>query len=75
MAALQRGPIVYCVEGQDATLPLESIHLEESSFAARREPELLGGIVAVRGSGFTAIPYYAWANRGAGPMRVWLRNA
>ncbi|MDQ3541417.1 MAG: glycoside hydrolase family 127 protein, partial [Chloroflexota bacterium] len=22
----------------------------------------------------TAIPYYAWANRGAGPMAVWLRR-
>ncbi len=24
---------------------------------------------------FTAIPYYAWANRGPGEMIVWLRNA
>ena len=22
----------------------------------------------------TAIPYYAWANRGSGPMTVWLRR-
>jgi hypothetical protein len=22
----------------------------------------------------TAIPYYAWANRGTGPMTVWLRR-
>jgi len=22
----------------------------------------------------TAIPYFAWANRGAGPMTVWLRR-
>jgi DUF1680 family protein len=22
----------------------------------------------------TAIPYYAWANRDPGPMRVWLRS-
>jgi uncharacterized protein len=21
----------------------------------------------------TAVPYYAWGNRGEGPMRVWLR--
>jgi hypothetical protein len=23
----------------------------------------------------TAIPYYAWANRGAGAMRVWVPRA
>jgi DUF1680 family protein len=28
------------------------------------------GIVAM-----TAIPYYAWANRAAGPMTVWIRTA
>ena len=32
-----------------------------------REPE--GRRVEV-----TAVPYYAWANRKAGPMRVWLRS-
>jgi uncharacterized protein len=26
-----------------------------------------GGLVTI-----TAVPYFAWANRGAGPMRVWL---
>ena len=35
---------------------------------------LLGGVVAIRGEGYTAVPYYTWANRGAGPMRVWLRE-
>ena len=30
-------------------------------------PEPTDGTVSL-----TAIPYYAWANRGAGPMRVWL---
>jgi DUF1680 family protein len=23
-------------------------------------------------TGFTALPYYAWANRKAGPMQLWL---
>ena len=23
----------------------------------------------------TAVPYYAWANRAAGPMLAWLRQA
>ncbi len=74
-AAIMRGPIVYCVEGRDAERSLDSISLSsEPSLTARFEPGLLGGVVAIRGTGFTAIPYYAWANRGAGPMRVWLRD-
>ena len=27
---------------------------------------------AAREIDLTAIPYFVWANRGAGPMRVWL---
>ena len=76
MAALQRGPVVYCVEGRDARIPLDTLLLrEETELEARRMPQLLGGIVGIRGEDFTAIPYYAWANRGPGPMRVWLQNA
>lgn len=72
-AALQRGPLVYCVEGQDSAAPLEKLVLrEEASLAASWDAGLLGGLVAIRGAGFRAIPYFAWANRGAGPMRVWL---
>ena len=75
-AALQRGPLVYCIEGRDARVPLDAILLgQESELEARPLPQLLGGIVGIRGEDFTAIPYYAWANRGPGPMRVWLRNA
>jgi DUF1680 family protein len=28
----------------------------------------------VKGRGFTAIPYYAWAHRGKGQMAVWLHQ-
>ncbi len=74
-AALQRGPLIYCVEGRDCTMPLDALSLgEESALEARRRPEILGGIVELRGESFSAIPYYAWANRGPGPMRVWLHN-
>jgi hypothetical protein len=74
-AALQRGPLVYCVEERDADRSLNAISLgAESDFTARREPALLGGIVVLRSGGVTAVPYFAWANRGPGPMRVWLRN-
>jgi len=30
-----------------------------------------GKIASTRGQDFLAIPYYAWANRGAGEMKVW----
>ena len=74
-AALQLGPIVYCVEERDSSVPLDRLVLGgESTLKARSRPDLLGGIVEVAGEGFTAIPYYAWANRGPGPMRIWLKN-
>ena len=31
-----------------------------------------GAVVAAGSKAFTAIPYYAWANRGANAMRVWV---
>jgi DUF1680 family protein len=73
--ALQRGPVVYCVEGRDSDLPLDLLSPGPASgLAAAWEPDLLGGVVAVKGHDFTAIPYSAWANRGPGPMQVWLRD-
>ena len=75
LSALQRGPTVYCVEGRDSDQPLDLLDPgPEGGLAASWEPDLLGGVVAVKGNGFTAVPYHAWANRGPGPMRVWLRD-
>ena len=37
--------------------------------AARRRAE---GSVSIEPAALTAIPYYAWCNRGAGPMQVWM---
>ncbi len=74
-AALQRGPIVYCVEARDADAPLDSLTLgNEDELSTKWEPDLLGGVMVVTSRRFRAIPYYAWANRGPGPMKVWLRN-
>jgi DUF1680 family protein len=72
-AAIQRGPLVYCVEGQDASVPLEELRIgDEGTLRAETEGSLLGGIVSIKGANFRAVPYYAWANRGVGTMRVWL---
>jgi hypothetical protein len=74
-AAVQRGPIVYCVEGRDTPHPLDSLPLPAGdSLAACWWPGLLGGVIALRSRELTAVPYATWANRGAGPMRVWLRE-
>jgi DUF1680 family protein len=73
--ALQRGPLVYCVEGRDAaTLPDAIAIGREDRIDPAWEPGLLGGVVLLRGPGFAAIPYCTWANRGLGPMAVWLRE-
>jgi len=80
--ALQRGPVVYCLEQTDnpeveydgCVLPrgaaLEVVHHEE----------LLGGVTVLSGCGedgreYRLVPYYAWDNREPGYMQVWLREA
>ncbi|MES4902073.1 MULTISPECIES: beta-L-arabinofuranosidase domain-containing protein [unclassified Streptomyces] len=109
--AIERGPLVYCLETPDqpAELRLDRVRLDPGvALHATHRPELLGGVTAitagalrprVRPEGWwpyadadgcapgapgaprvlaaesvrvTAIPYYAWANREAGAMRVWI---
>jgi hypothetical protein len=96
LLALQRGPIVYCLEQCDQSEPLAALWLPpEAELKATREPGLLGGVVVITGEArvavprrwggtlyqppapshrvaIKAIPYYAWDNRTAGPMKVWL---
>ena len=51
-AAIQRGPLVYCVEEADNGAPLASLSLaEEPALSERHEPELLGGCVVIEGEG------------------------
>jgi DUF1680 family protein len=99
--ALQRGPIVYCLEQADNGPQLANVIIPgESGLTAEKRADLLGGIVAITGSAirveptewgdqlykpqneahlketpfvFTAIPYFLWANREPGEMRVWMR--
>lgn len=84
-AAVQRGPVVYCVEAADngGTALAASLPLAAALTAAFRA-DLLGGVTVltatVPASGdapartVTAIPYFAWANRGRGEMVVWIRQ-
>jgi DUF1680 family protein len=97
--ALQRGPLVYSLEGADNKVPLHRIVVPGTTeLASDFEPDMLGGVTVVRGQALVeddsdwtgtlyrsrpaslqsgaiiAIPYYAWDNRQAGEMRVWLRE-
>lgn len=48
--ALQRGPLVYCLEQADNGANLPAICLpREASLQATYEPELLGGVVTITG--------------------------
>jgi DUF1680 family protein len=80
--ALERGPLVYCVESIDHEgKALDLIMPEESEVFVEFVPDLLDGLVVIKGKALrngktrelTAIPYYAWSHRGVGEMTVWLR--
>ncbi|MBN1515364.1 glycoside hydrolase family 127 protein [Candidatus Sumerlaeota bacterium] len=88
--AIERGPVVYCIEGADHDGQALNIALpDDAELTMKRMPLMLGGICTIEGQGvrhalgedekpctssvaLTAIPYYAWANRGANEMNVWL---
>ncbi|MFS0559514.1 beta-L-arabinofuranosidase domain-containing protein [Terribacillus sp. 179-K 1B1 HS] len=92
--ALQRGPVVYCLEEVDNGKSLGGLRLpRKSDITAAFEEDLLNGVVALEAKGWRvaeteelyqtevpllepcklrAIPYYAWCNRKAGEMRVWI---
>lgn len=89
--ALQRGPIVYCLEWPDneGGNVLGLMIPDDVALTTEFRKDLLGGVAVVTGKAFTverqkdkakslktarrftAIPYYAWAHRGAGEMTVW----
>lgn len=78
LLAMERGPIVYCVEEIDNP-DIDDLYMNEKlRFNPIYNTELLNGVEVVTAgtSGkektFTAIPYYVWNNRGANKMKVWL---
>ncbi|MDX2935976.1 glycoside hydrolase family 127 protein [Streptomyces ipomoeae] len=103
--AVERGPLVYCLEQSDqpgGLDPDDALLDPAAPLTTRRRPDLLGGVTTVTASAHvlppaapgtwpyapqgtrppvsdepmevTAVPYYAWANRGPGAMRVWIRT-
>jgi DUF1680 family protein len=103
--ALERGPLVYCLEQTDLPpgVRLDALTLDPAiTPKAEHRPELLGGVTVLTAGGraraaggreeewpygadapepagepveLTAVPYYAWANRADGAMRVWVPRA
>lgn len=97
--ALQRGPIVYCLEAVDNDGHVRNLVVPpDARLNAEYRANLLGGVTVIRGQAialhrvdwpdtlylpstavpgaqpveFTAIPYFANANRQPGEMRVWM---
>lgn len=89
--AIQRGPLVYCIERKDndkgiwniivpdeAPLVTHEMHvLDESIVSIRTQVRAItvtqnGREVETESRDAIAVPYYTWANRGAGDMQVWL---
>lgn len=55
LLAIQRGPIVYCLEACDQPAPLSSLYLPaEAELQAEKEKDLLGGVVVVKGAALAA---------------------
>jgi len=82
--AVQRGPIVYAFEGVDNAGKVLNVALANDDLQVEAMPSLLGGVTVLKGVGvdpsggtrtLTAIPYYAWNNRGVGEMAVWMKEA
>jgi DUF1680 family protein len=102
--AVERGPVVYCMEQLDqppgVALSDVSVNLTQKPiFQAEQKSDLLDGVTALHHNGeayevssteeplyplassvaqktrpekLTLIPYYAWANRAATAMQVWV---
>jgi DUF1680 family protein len=84
--AVERGPIVYCAEWPDCEggNALDVLVDPRATITPAPEPSLGGGVTVLntvarrltnpRGDAkpLRLVPYYLWANRGAGQMNVWL---
>jgi DUF1680 family protein len=75
--AIQRGPLVYCMEETDNKADFDKLMVSKNTtFKTAFDASLLNGVEkvqAVNGNEtINLIPYYAWDNREAGKMKVWI---
>jgi hypothetical protein len=88
--AIERGPIVYCLEGKDQTDKhvFDKYIPENTKMDYTFEKDLLNGVMVLKGNAkevtlngeekdvpFTAIPYSTWNNRGTDEMAVWVPSS
>lgn len=88
--ALQRGPVVYCLEGKDQpdSLVFDKYLPDGVVFEEKFEPTLLNGVMTLTATGrkvlrdggeedvaLKAIPYCTWCNRGADQMEIWIPDS
>ena len=75
--AIQRGPLVYCMEEIDNKENFDKLTVSpKTSFNVAFNPTLLDGVTSIvaqtDNQTINLIPYYAWDNREAGKMKVWI---
>ncbi|MFW9949971.1 MAG: glycoside hydrolase family 127 protein, partial [Candidatus Thorarchaeota archaeon] len=77
-AAISNGPLIYCLEQIDnKNLDLfNTILKKDQDLIVEYQQEMLEGVNIIigedsSGQDFTAIPYYAWNNRGKNNMQIW----
>ncbi|MHA1479276.1 MAG: hypothetical protein ACTSPU_13865 [Promethearchaeota archaeon] len=76
--AISNGPLIYCLEQKDNKYLdiFTAIIKKDQDLNVKYQPDMLGGVNSIvgkdsSGKEFTAIPYYAWNNRGADKMQIW----
>ena len=90
MLAMERGPIVYCLEGIDQpdSVVFNKFIPADAKIDVTFDAKLLKGVMVLSGTAkevakdgsikdvpFKAIPYSTWNNRGAGQMEVWVADS
>jgi hypothetical protein len=75
--AIQSGPLVYCLEEVDNQKDFSQLKInKDTRFEVVDKPELLDGVKMIEATTgeqhMYLIPYYAWDNRQAGKMKVWI---
>ncbi|MEO2258973.1 beta-L-arabinofuranosidase domain-containing protein [Paenibacillus amylolyticus] len=71
--AIQRGPLVYCIEEADNGAPLTSIALAaEPQLTDYADPDLLGGCVVVEGDGLVTEDSSSWSDEK--PYRSYIKQ-